>query len=836
MPRIHTALTQGGDELVVFLHAVGGDHSTWRPQVEALRARYSTLTFDMRGHARSFSADRPEISIQNFADDAIDLVEEAGFYRAHFVGLSMGGVVAQEIFSRAPERVQSLTLAATWCFHPQAEARRTWMQDKLNRMSMAESAAMDMPNLYASDAPRELIDAAIAIEGGKDRDVFLQSWHAMFQVDYRDLLPRIDVPVLLVGGSDDRITPVDPLLLDLFARVPMAELRVLAGGGHFCNLDRAEAFNAALVPFLRRARARAPQALALPPAPPAAGSAATVAEALLDQLHRRDVPCLFSNSGTDFTPLIEALARPGAPAPRVVAAAHENTAIAMAHGYQLLSGQVPAVMAHVNVGTANSGLGLINARRARVPMLVMAGLTPYTDSPAVPGHRTNFVQWGQDSFDQAAYFREFTKWDYRLATADHLEVAVDRALAIADSDPAGPVYLTLPKEVLCAPASHAPVSPRPRLRPNPPARPDAVALARVAHAIRNAKRPLILTAELGRYRGGPEALWQLATRHGIGVVEFGKRNFFNLATHCPVHLGFDPGTQVPQADLILAVEDPVPFIPAFVALPHGQVPPIVQIGVDPLFSDLPLRGFPSDLALPGDPAESLRLLTRLLDADPVPDVVARRGALRIEHEVAFANARVAADTDAHRPAITKRWLSRCVGQAVDDEVVIFNEYPLDPLLVPRRLPDSWFENSIASGLGWALGAALGGKMARPDRTMIAAVGDGSFLFNTPLSALHAATAHRLPILIVVFNDCAWSTIRKSTRGDFPGGHAQATGNFALCDLGADPAYDQIASACGGVGVRVDRPDAVPEALRRGLELVRGGDRFVLLDVRCERDV
>ncbi|MBZ5709740.1 thiamine pyrophosphate-requiring protein [Nannocystis pusilla] len=835
MPRIHTALTQGGDELVVFLHAVGGDHSSWRPQVEALRARYSTLTFDMRGHARSFTPDRPEISIQNFADDAIDLVEEAGFYRAHFVGLSMGGVVAQEIFSRAPERVQSLTLAATWCFQPEAAGRSAWMQDKLARMSMAESAAMDMPDLYARDAPPEMIEAAVAIEGGKDKQVFLQSWHAMLHVDYRELLPRIDVPVLLLGGSDDRITPVDPLLLDILARTPMAELRVISGGGHFCNLDRAEAFNAALVPFLRRARARAPQALTLPANPPVQSGAATVAEALLDQLHRRDVPVLFSNSGTDFTPLIEALARPGAAAPQVVAAAHENTAIAMAHGYNLLSGHVPAVMAHVNVGTANSGLGIINARRARVPMLVMAGLTPYTDAATVPGHRTNFVQWGQDSFDQAAYFREFTKWDYRLATAEHLEVAVDRALAVADSDPAGPVYLTLPKEVLCAPASAAAVSSRPRLRPTPPARPDAVALARVAQAIRNARRPLILTAELGRYRGGPEALWQLATRHGIGVVEFGKRNFFNLATDCPAHLGFDPALQVPQADLILAIEDPVPFIPAFVALPQGQVPPIVQIGVDPLFSDLPLRGFPSDLALPGDPAESLRLLTRLLDADPPEGVAARRDALRIEHDVAFAGARAAADADAHRPAITKRWLSRCVGQAVDDEVVVFNEYPLDPMLVPRRLPDSWFENSIASGLGWALGAALGGKLARPDRTIVATVGDGSFLFNTPLSALHAAAAHRLPILVVVFNDCAWSTIRKSTRGDFPGGHAQATGNFALCDLGADPAYDQIASACGGVGVRVDRPDAVPDALRRGLELIRGGDRFVLLDVRCERD-
>jgi acetolactate synthase-1/2/3 large subunit len=338
-----------------------------------------------------------------------------------------------------------------------------------------------------------------------------------------------------------------------------------------------------------------------------------------------------------------------------------------------------------------------------------------------------------------------------------------------------------------------------------------------------------------RYRGGPEALWQLATRHAIGVVEFGKRNFFNLSTECPLHLGFDPGPHLGACDLILAVEDPVPFIPAFTTLPEGQVPPIVQIGVDPQFADLPLRGFASDLTLPGDPAESLRLLTGLLDADPAPDTAARRAALQAEHDRVFAAAAAAADADRARPTITKRWLSRCLGRVVDDSVVIFNEYPLDPALVPRRLPDSWFENSIASGLGWALGAALGGKLARPDRTIVAAVGDGSFLFNTPLSALHTAAAHRLPIVVVIVNDRAWSTIRRSTRGDFPAGHAAAGDQFALCDFAADPAYDRIAEACGGIGLRVERPDEVEDALRRALALVRAGDRLVVVDVRCERD-
>ncbi|HMZ81849.1 MAG TPA: thiamine pyrophosphate-binding protein, partial [Acidobacteriota bacterium] len=121
---------------------------------------------------------------------------------------------------------------------------------------------------------------------------------------------------------------------------------------------------------------------------------------------------------------------------------------AMAHGHYLVSGRPQVVMAHVNVGTANMGLGIINAARSRIPMLVLAGKTPWYESD-VEGCRTNFVQWGQDTFDQGAYFREFTKWDYELKGAFNLETIVDRALAIAASEPAGPVYLTLPKEALC---------------------------------------------------------------------------------------------------------------------------------------------------------------------------------------------------------------------------------------------------------------------------------------------------------------------------------------------------------------------------------------------------
>ena len=163
-----------------------------------------------------------------------------------------------------------------------------------------------------------------------------------------------------------------------------------------------------------------------------------------------------------------------------------------------------------------------------------------------------------------------------------------------------------------------------------------------------------------------------------------------------------------------------------------------------------------------------------------------------------------------------------------------NEYNCDPWLVPRRCSDSWFENSVASGLGWALGAAIGIKLAAPSQTVVVTVGDGSYLFNTPLSAHMAARQEDLAMLIVVFNDQAWSTIKKSTKGSHPTGHAARTGKFALCDFSVEIAYDQIAAACGFIGIRAETPAELPARIDEALKAVRAGN-MVLLNVICERD-
>lgn len=838
-----------GDELIVFLHAVGGDHSSWTPQIEALSKIYTCIAPDFRGHSRSklpktMSAAQ-EATIHRFAQDTIALIEKSEFTRAHLVGLSMGGVVALEVYRLRPDLVQSLALSNTWAFHDEGAKRTEFITEQLQKKSMPESSAELIPGLFAPGTAADIIAEAVKVEGAKDKEVFLSSWKSMFQVDFSDLVKTISVPMLLIGGSLDWVTPTEPLLTRIAAAVSTAQLKNIEGAGHFSNLDHPQEYTNSLIVHLRRAGSQSGTRKLPRLGEPKHLAADTVAHAVMRMLNERGVDTFFSNSGTDFTPIIDALARYHTDEEftlETVVAPHENTAIAMAHGYFLLTRRPQAVMAHVNVGTANMGLGLINANRSRIPMLVMAGKTPWYDG-GMDGCRTNLVQWGQDTYDQGAYFREFTKWDYELKGPHQLETVIDRALATAKSDPAGPSYLILPKEPLCMPLDGGiTINSQPRQKPAYLGCAPQTAIDSCASLVANARKPLILTAEAGRYSGAVEALVRLAERFAIPVIEFGKRNFFNFPTTSNLHLGFNPGKYVEEADLIISVENYVPWIPEQTSITRPATS--IHIGVDPLCQNVPMRDFPVDLALVGNAADTLSALYNKLmvlesentgEAPLYTELSRRREHYSNEHRRLFEAASASAKSEGAKKKISKTYLSYCIGQAIDDEVVIFNEYNLDPMLVPRHVPDTWFENSAASGLGWSLGAALGAQLASPSQTMMVTLGDGTYMFNTPLSAHHTAASYKLPVVIVVFNDSAWSTIKKSYKGTTPNGWAQKNNHMPLCDFNIGVDFEKLAESVGGVGIRVDKPSELMGKLKGAIETARTSRTHVLVNVVCERD-
>ena len=144
---------------------------------------------------------------------------------------------------------------------------------------------------------------------------------------------------------------------------------------------------------------------------PLAAGPRTVAEAFLAALAERGVEWVFGNAGTDFAPVIEALAANAdgpLAMPRTAEILHETVATSMAHGYWMMTGRPQCVMVHVNVGVANSLMGLMNASRGRVPMLFASGRTPITEQGRL-GSRNAPIHWGQEMFDQGGLVREFVK-------------------------------------------------------------------------------------------------------------------------------------------------------------------------------------------------------------------------------------------------------------------------------------------------------------------------------------------------------------------------------------------------------------------------------------------
>lgn len=552
----------------------------------------------------------------------------------------------------------------------------------------------------------------------------------------------------------------------------------------------------------------------------------SVAQAYLRHLALRGVEYLFGNGGTDFAPIAEAIARArmhGEPIPTPVTVPHENVAMGMAYGYALASGKPQVVMVHVGVGTANCINNVYNAYKQKVPIFLTAGRTPILESGAL-GSRNNFINWAQEMFDQAGMLRELVKWDYELRRPEQTCTVVDRALSLLKSEPQGPVYLTLPREVLAADMPAQEIAPPPLAAATPP-HGDVAALAEVARLLRQAQAPLIITQDAGRTERAFDALAKLADDFAIPVVEYRPR-YACLPTAHPMHAGWDPNPLIPSADLILVLEADVPWIPAQVQ-PRDDAK-VVQIGIDPLYANYPIRGFRADLSITSELAAALEAIGGMVDVltDGEREVRDRR-----YQRIAAEHAARMERRPLPSAGMTAAWLSRCVNDIRDDETVLINEYPLVLEELRHARHGSFFSHSPAGGLGWATGAALGVKLADRDKTVIAVVGDGAYMFGNPTPAHMVSRMENLPVLWVVYNNRRWAAVHRATMSLYPdGAAAQASDDPPFANLGPRTDYEKIVEACGGYGERVERPEDLPAALRRALQVLKSEKRQVLLNV------
>ncbi|MGU3498768.1 thiamine pyrophosphate-requiring protein [Mycobacterium sp. C31M] len=558
------------------------------------------------------------------------------------------------------------------------------------------------------------------------------------------------------------------------------------------------------------------------------------ATSYLAALVEHGVEYFFVNAGTDFAPIVEAYALnkdndPKLPTP--VLCAHENLAGGMAHGAALVTGRPQALMLHVNVGTANAACSVANAARDRIPLLVTAGRSPILEGGAV-GARDLPIHWSQEMFDQASLVREFVKWDYELRDPRQVESVVDRALSVANAHPRGPVYLALPREVLAEPAQ-APAVPVARTPIPATVQPDPDAIEELAERIAAAEFPVIVATANGVEQESVELLGECATRFGIGIADPWAR-YLNVAYNHPHRVAnMDVATTVfERADVIVFLESDVPWMETHTPPPADTY--IAQVGVDPLYATYPIRSHRSDLNISATPAAFLSRLSAALEArtdridlgrsDEIRAMAAARQG-RIDAQRRDENGR-----DADQP-ITAAAISAVLGELLDEDDIVFNEYVATACLLNRTKPGTYYFLPASGGLGWGLPAALGAQYAAPDRTVVATLGDGAYMFANPAACHHAAAKHNLPVLTIIANNNNWWAVDMATQLVYPEGEAVATAEGRFSDLSPSPDLAAYCTASGGYGVTVSHRSELAGALKEALRVVRDERRQALVDVR-----
>jgi acetolactate synthase-1/2/3 large subunit len=564
----------------------------------------------------------------------------------------------------------------------------------------------------------------------------------------------------------------------------------------------------------------------------------TASNDLLQGLVDLGIEYLFCNLGTDHAPLIEEMAHwreQGRAFPKLILCPHENTAVHMAGGYAVATGRGQAVLVHVDAGTANAAMGLHNLCRTRIPVLLIAGRAPMSTFDGVTGGRDTYVHFIQEPFDQASVVRPYVKWEYNLAWPSMAHEVVSRAGAVMQSDPTGPVYLTLPREVLAAPVDAASVGAYGHQNhlPVKAQGADASAVRAIAEQLMRSDNPMLVTAYAGRNREAPALIEKLAVLCGMRVCEF-NTIYMNIRRDSPYFAGYNPAAFTEQADFGLMVDVDVPWIPKTTRVnPNAYW---AQLDVDAIKRDIPMWGFPLNARIEGDSVRLIVQLIEIIESSATPEFKTKAAARGLAFKTAHAQNKQKAASLAQAKgvvnAINPHYLCAVMGQKIDLHDVVLNEAIRNTMAVfeqiPREVPGSLMGLS-GGGLGFSAGTALGIKLAQADNRVIHFVGDGSFYFSNPSSVYAVANQYGLPILTVLLDNGGWSAVKESTLRMYPQGEAKSTNQFAS-DLGYSTDFAAIAEAAGAHGERLTDPEQVEAAIERCLAALDAG-RSALLHVR-----
>ena len=549
-------------------------------------------------------------------------------------------------------------------------------------------------------------------------------------------------------------------------------------------------------------------------------------EAILEALRGLNVEYVISSPGSEWPSFWEALARQkksGTPGPAYLDCGHETLAVSMATGYTQVTGRMQAVLLHAGAGLLQGSMAIYGARAMETPMLVMSGESlGYGESEFDPGpqwYRNLNVVGGPQRLVEPV-----VKAAFQSPSVATLYNSVVRAGELAQRVPQGPTYLCVSMDSMIEewskPETARAVAPVPRSQP------AAADIANVATLLAKARCPFILVENAGPDPETFEALIALAELLAIPVLDAPGACVSNFPKSHDLYLGLDTTPYLEEMDFALLVENETPWYPPSNSPKNAK---IVAIGSCPIKDTLVYQVTGAEHSLEGDVAITLRLLIDALRSMKLDDaaIAARRARWKAQHDRLRQRLEAAESKALAESTITVPLVARLMREAAPDAIYV------DETIVHARLirehinwdePFGFFR--APSGLGQGMGYALGIKLALPKRPVVVTIGDGTFLYNPVLPALAFADEHKLPLLILVFNNAKYAAMQYYHDKFYPSGTAIAAKDYYGVDL-KGVKYEQAAATVDGYSSRVETPAELKAALGEALRCLASGKSAII---------
>jgi len=550
----------------------------------------------------------------------------------------------------------------------------------------------------------------------------------------------------------------------------------------------------------------------------------TGGDLLVEQLRAAGVRFVFNCNSSGTHAIFDALV--SRPEMQVIQVPQEGQMISMAQGYALASGKI-AFTVNGSVGFPNTLNNMYNAWKDRTPIVISS----QREATAVHGGRDAFEEWD----DYLSPSASFTRWRWSVEDATRIPEITRRAFRVASTPPEGPVALAFPINVLAAKDLKAGVIDHDKFIIQPKVKPNAGLVTEAAQLLLDAKHPIIIVGpEVTRYDGKSEVI-RLAEQLAIPVTQ-GERLFDDFPTDHPLFLGdYGAWTRRRQdIDLVLDLGSKLPFQDE--VIPNGAK--LVHVSIDPGTIG---RVIPVDLGIVADVKEAAAdLMLALESAASAARLQAIRDA-RLPSSKGYSDRLRAAQTRAAQ----QRWDNTPLSW--ERVAVTLNQLlEHDAIIVPELAQNSWIglEDNAALGqftfapggksrigrttgsaLGWGVGAALGVKLAQPNRQVVALQGDGGFMF-AQAETLWTMARYEVPVIVVIFNNRSYNGPRNrifQTRGR----QAQA-GKDMTCYLGnPDVDFAKVAAGFGVGGEVVTTPQQLRPAIQRAIQTTRDGKPYLI---------